>query len=646
MKSKFCLLAASLLVPATCAFATGARAQTTAENAGETVVVTATRTPQTAARIGSSITVLDGADITRAQSIPVVDLLRDVPGVTFSRNGGVGSLTSVRIRGAESDQTVVLIDGIKLNDPSQPGGGYDFANLMVGDVERIEILRGPQSTLYGSQALGGVVNVITRSGDVPFGASLDLEGGELATMRARGSVRGQAGGLSYAGAVGHFETDGISSAANGIEADTYTHTGAQGRLGFELNHMLELEGRVFWSKGDVGIDGFPPPTFALSDTPERSETGELIVYAGVNLSLLDGRSQTRFGISETTTDRVSSNPSASPMTTFDANGTSTRLEIQSVLDVTSQFQIVGGGEFEDASYRTISPSSFDPNPTPERASSQLSALYLQGQASPTDWLTATLGMRLTSHDRFGEALNTRATVAASFNQGNTIVRAALADGFKAPTLFQLFSDFGNVTLAPEEATSIEFGVEQAFFQRRLVLAVTAFERNTANQIDFISCFNNPLAICLGRPFGTYDNVARARADGIETTLEARPTARLSLSAGYTILDARNRSVGTASFDRRLARRADETAFVTAGYEFGFGLDLSATWSMVGDSFNNASNSQRLAGYELITVRASQKIGEIWSIHARIENASDEVYQTATGYGSPPRQAFVGLRASF
>jgi vitamin B12 transporter len=644
------LLAASLLISAKVALVAPAFAQTTpasvTEAAAETIIVSATRSSQAKSKVGSSVTLIDEASLTRAQTISVTDILRDVPGVTFSRNGGVGTLTSVRIRGAEADQTVVLIDGIKLNDPSGPGGGYNFANLLAGDVARIEVLRGPQSTLYGSQAMGGVVNVITRSGDVLFGANLELEGGDLSTYRGRGSVRGKLGGLSYAAGLSHFETVGMSSAASGTEADSFTNDGAQARVNYVVNANLELEARLLWSDSDVGIDGFPAPSFALADTPERSTTEELIAYVGGTLTLLDGRSRTRFSVSQTTTDRANINPALAVATTFDATGSNDRIEIQSIFDVSPNFQIVAGTELEEARLRTASPTIATPNPTPLRAKSELSAYYIQGQASPTSWLTATLGLRQTSNDRFGEALNVRATVAASFNEGNTIVRGAIADGFKAPTPFQLFSNFGNTTLLPEEAASVELGLEQAFFSRRLVAAITAFERDTTNQIDFISCFNNPIAICVGRPSGTYNNIAKTKADGIEATIEVKPSDRFTLSAGYSTLDARNAVVGNANFNRRLTRRAKETGFVTMGYGFAFGLEVSATYSMIGDSFNNASNSQLLKGYELITLRASQRIGDTWTIFARIENATDDTYQTVRDYNSPPRQAFVGLRASF
>ena len=623
-----------------------ALAQRSADPQNETIIVTATKAPQLAAKIGASISVVSAAQIQQVQAISVVDVLRDVPGVAVSRNGGVGSLTSVRIRGAEADQTVLLIDGVKLNDPSSPGGGYDFGNLLVGDIDRIEVLRGPQSTLYGSQAIGGVINIITAVGDGSLKSSGNFEAGSLKSRRAQVSARGKSGSLRYAASFGHFETDGISAAASGTEADSFVNNAAQARLNFVVNEALDIEARAFWSKSNIGIDGFPAPTYAFADTPERSKTEALILYAGAKMTSLGGRLHTRFGLSHTITDRTSKDPTLSLPVTFIASGSNQRADLQTTFDITSNVQIVAGGEIEEAGLTTLSPSTFDPNPNPLRAKNQLAGVFIQGQATPVSWLTATLGVRWTSNDRFGEALNTRSTLAARFNEGTTIARASIANGFKAPTPFQLFSDYGTQSLRPEEASSFEVGIEQAFWDRRVIAAITYFARDTINQIDFISCFGNPTSICTNRPFGTYDNVAKAKADGIEATLEAKPNENLSFSAGYATLDARNDAAGSANFGRALPRRARETAFATIAYRFEFGLDMSASISRVGDSFNNASNTQRLVGYDLVSLRASQKIGDIWSVYARVENAGDETYQTAGGYGAPPRQAFVGLRAQF
>jgi vitamin B12 transporter len=617
-----------------------------AQTSGEIITVTATRVPQATTKVGSSVTIINAPDIVIRQPLAITDLLRDVEGVSVTRNGGLGALTSVRIRGAEADQTLVLIDGIKLNDPASPGGGFDFGTLLVGDLARVEILRGPQSTLYGSQAIGGVINLITQKASSPFEGSVDLETGELATSRARAALRGQLGKLSYAGSLGYLTTDGISSAASGTEADGFEHRGAQSQIGYAVNPMLNLEARAWWSKGLSGIDGFPPPTYDFADTPETSASEQTILYAGANIVLLDGRSRTRFGFSQAKTDRVNRDPRERVTDTFLALGTNDQFDIQTSLDVGTGLQIVAGGEFETSRLRTSSPSSFDPHPTPLRASTKTSGVYIEAQATPTSWLTATLGARWTSNSRYGDATNVRATLAANLNDGNTTLRAAIANGFKAPTLYQLFSEYGNVSLAPEEASSAEIGIEQALFGRKLVVGITGFVRDTTNQIDFASCFGVRSPICVNRPYGVYDNIARTKADGFEASLSYKPTSRFDLTLGYSALNTANRVAGSAHFGKDLARRPTDTGFVTIAYQFDTGLTLSGTYSVTGDSFNDAGNRTLLKGFELVSLRASQKISDNWSVYARVDNAGEATYQTAAGYGSPPRQAYVGLRATF
>jgi vitamin B12 transporter len=612
----------------------------------ETITVTATRTEQSLKKVGSSVTIVSEDQIKASQVIAVSDALATVTGVAISRNGGQGGLTSVRVRGAEADQTLVLIDGIKINDPASPGGGFDFGNLLVGDIDRIEVLRGTQSTLYGSQAIGGVVNVISKTPTGPVSANLDVETGDLASHRARAAVRGKFGAFSYGAGAGYVTTDGVSSAASGQEADGFEHHSLQGRVGYAFGPALDLEARAWWSKGKVGIDGFPPPNFVFSDTLETSTTEQTIFYLGANLVLLDGRSRTRFGLSQASTDRLNEDPTSRVTATFVALGRNEQFDVQTRLDLSPSLQIIAGGEFETSRLRVAAPNVFDPNPAPLRARTQTQGLYVQAQVTPTSWMTATLGVRQTSNARFGDALNAQATFVARFNGDTTSVRVAIANGFKAPTLYQSLSEYGNLELQPEEASSYEFGVEQAFFARKLIGSVTYFARDVVNQIDFASCFGVTRSICTNRPFGVYDNIAAATAEGIEAALDIKPRPNLAISLGYTALDASNQSRGSGNFGKNLARRPRQSDFVSAAYDFAFGLNLSATYTRVGKSFNDGGNRQRLDGYDLISVRASQRINENWSIYARVENATDEFYQSVAGYGGLPRQAFVGLRATF
>ena len=313
-----------------------------ADEAAETIVVTANRSPQPLARVGQSITVVDGAEIKRRQTATVADILRTVPGVAVARNGGVGTSTSVFIRGADSDQTVSLIDGVKLNDPSSPGGGFNFGNLLVGNIERIEVLRGSQSVLWGSQAIGGVINMITRQPTEDLAVNARGEYGFRNTAQLVGNVSGKAGPLSASAGAGYFRTDGISAfseARGGKERDGYENFGANANLNLALSDAISIDARGWYSDGEVGIDGFAPPSFAFGDTPETSKTREIVAYTGVNAAFFDGRFRNRLGFALTDTKRSNDDRGSE---TFAAAGRNERFEYQGVFAIADGWQVTAG----------------------------------------------------------------------------------------------------------------------------------------------------------------------------------------------------------------------------------------------------------------------------------------------------------------
>ncbi len=294
---------------------TAAPAQSTAglerassgDSNGETIVVTANRTAQPLDRVGQAVTVLDATEIARRQAIVVTDLLRQTPGVTVTRNGGVGTNTSVNIRGAETDQTVALIDGIKLNDPSSPGGGFNFGPLLVGNIDRIEVLRGAQSVLWGSQAIGGVVNLITRQPTARLTANARAEGGAFGTGQAFGNVSGKAGPLALSLGGGWLRTDGISAAASGTEPDGYRTYALNGSATLTLTRDVSVDLRGFYADSRTDIDGFTAR--GLSDTPEYGLNRQALGYAGLNVALFDGKWRNRLGYALTDTRRRNEDPS-------------------------------------------------------------------------------------------------------------------------------------------------------------------------------------------------------------------------------------------------------------------------------------------------------------------------------------------------
>ena len=607
------------------------------------LVVVATRTPQPLNRIGQQVTVIDQAELTNRQVVVLSDILSQTPGVGVSRNGGPGGTTSLRIRGAETDQTVLLIDGVKLNDPSAVGGGYNFANLLAGDIARVEVLRGAQSTLWGSQAIGGVVNVVTAEPSSPFEASASLEAGSMATAYGRLMVGGKSERLVWGLSGGYYTTDGVSAFRRGYEDDGYQNSGLNGRARVTIIDNVSLDLRAVYSKGRTQFDGFPPPTYSFADDAEFGRTETLVGYAGLNFTLADGRLKNRvaYGYTSTNSNFYDPTQAVTPLT-FQSVGRNRRWEYQGVLALPGETEATFGVESERSTSRNAYPRSYDPSPIADRARTGIDSLYVQvlGQLAPG--FSLTVGARHDRHETFGDHNLGQVAAAWKLNDGATILRASFAQGFKAPSLYQLYSPYGNTKLAPEAADSWDAGIEQHLGQA--TISLTGFARRTTDQIDFVSCtFGSAVPLCrpagIGR-FGYYDNIARTKAHGIEFVAKTQ-VAGVALDANYTWTKAENDISG-----KRLARRPEHMANAGAAYVWSHGLTTSLGVSYVGESFDNAANTRRLKSYLLTDVRASLPINDRLEIYGRIENAFDKRYETTSNYGSTRRGAYIGLRSKF
>ncbi|PXA90431.1 TonB-dependent receptor [Caulobacter sp. D4A] len=627
------LLALAAAVPA---LALPAYALADTASAVDEVIVTASRAPEKQSETAVATTVIDAAKLESAQAVIISDVLARTPGVTVTRNGGVGTTTQLRIRGAETDQTVVLIDGVKLNDPSSTGGGYNFANLLAGDVSRIEVLRGPQSTLWGSQAIGGVINMLTKTPTGDLATDVTVEGGSRDTAYGRVGVGagGDWGGWRLAG--GYYTTGGVSAfdkAYGGKEKDGYRNYGLSGRVDLKLTDWATLDLRAYYADSKADVDGFPAPAYSFADTNEYAKTKEILTYSGVRMSGFDGALESRVALAYTQTDRDNFDPDSSVPKTFDAKGTNARLEYQGTWKISETLRAVFGVESERSWFRTASPSTYDPNPTPDRHAANLDSAYLQLQAKPVAGLTLTGGLRRDDHSAFGDATTVQAGAAYTPNAGATVFRINYGEGFKAPSLYQLYSPYGLTTLKPEEAESWDVGVEHSLLDGRLRGALTWFTRDVTNQVDFDSLTY------------LYANIAKTKTDGVELEASFKATDRLTFGANYTDMKAQNRSAGS-TYGKRLARRADETATVEADYAWANRLKTGVSVQYVGDSFDNATNTRVLKGYTLVDLRASYPVKDGFEVYGRVENLFDEDYETIYRYGSLGRGAFVGLRAKF
>jgi vitamin B12 transporter len=584
------------------------------------IIVTATGSEQVPEDTGNAITLLRRLDIDRLQPSTIADLLARTPGITVSNTGPIGGFSAVRIRGAEGEQTLALIDGVRLNDPSSPGGGFDFGNLLVGNIGRVEILRGPNSVPWGSQAIGGVVNIVTPRPTDELSGSARAEYGSNDRANLVGNVSAKTGPVGFSLGGGYFRDDGISAAAVGTEDDGYRQYAANGRVEVELSNDISIDLRGYYADSRAEADGFPPPFFSLADTPEYSTTQQLTGYAGFNLALGNLKNRLAFTISDINRDNFALPAATVP--DFLARGRSERFEYQGDWQLSDAIRAVFGAEHERSKFT----DGFAP------AKTRYSGAYVQAIITPVDQVTLTAGGRIDDYQTYGS----KATFSANAvwrAADNSIIRAAYGEGFKAPTLFQLFSFFGDPTLQPEEAKSYELGFEQRVLDGQLRFGATAYQRRTSNMIDFdLSTF-------------TYNNIRRAKAKGIEAFIDMKPSDRLSIAANYTYTDSKTKLDGATAFTRRI-RVPVHSLNLSADWTPVERLKLGADLRLASDSLDGFGGSTRLDGYVLLGVRAAFAISDQFELYGRVENVTDTDYQTVAGYNAYGRNAHIGVRARF
>lgn len=585
------------------------------------IIVTATGVGQSPAETGQAVTIVDRALIDQRQTIILSDLLATTPGITVTRNGGIGGFTGLRVRGAEAEQTLVLIDGVRVNDPSSPGGGFDFGNLLSGSIDRVELLRGPDSVAWGSRAIGGVVNIVTRAPTTELKANASAEYGYANGAFANAGLSGGAGPVTASLTGGYLRTDGISAAADGRERDGFRQYGATGRANVTVSDSISLDLRGYYAHSRTRIDGFPPPAFVLADTPEYSTAQEVYGYAGVNAAAFGGRLKNRLAFTIADINRDNFDFPGASSAAFIGRGRTERYEYQADIAATHKLRVVLAAEHEN--------SRFSDGFT--AAASGITSGFGQAIWRPAAPLTLTGGIRYDSDRTFGGHLTYAANGALALH--NTVIRASYAEGFKAPTLYQRFSFFGDRDLKPETARSYDVGVEQHFLAGRARAGVTYFNRRTTNQIDFdLGTF-------------TYANIARTSGEGVEAELTVTPVQALLLTANYSYIDTTNLSPG-ANFGNVLARRPRQAFNASIDYRTAIGLALGATVQLVGDSFDNQTNSVRIDGYAIASVRAEMPVGKRLVVYGRIDNLADAGYRTVAGYGTYPRAAYGGIRFRF
>jgi vitamin B12 transporter len=619
------------------------------------IVVVANRAPEALSKVGNSVTVLTDADI-KASQLPILsDLLAQTPGLSVARSGGVGQPTSVFIRGAESDQTVVLIDGVQIYDPASTSAYFDFQNLLSNDITRIEILRGAQSTLYGSQALGGVIDITTGVATSPWEGSLNAEGGSHNSGDVAGSIGGKTDTLMWHVSGTWLGTSGIPAfdeRLGGTRLSASQIGGGTARLVYDITPDLDLDLRGYYVQSRTDFDGYdtPPDYDTFGNDNEYGKNTQLLGYAGLTLHSLDHTLTNRIAYHYIYTDTRDYDPDATggeglaSTETFYGVGHIEREEYQGTWQFAPSYQAVFGAQHERSSIASDTPAYDFGGPMPIDAYQSIDSGFVQLQGEVLRGLTLTAGERYDRQNEFGSHTDGSIAVAWALNDAQTILRSSFGQGFKSPSLYQLYSNYGTPTLRPEAGETWDAGIEQHALGGRLDLSATYFQRYSRDLIEFYYC--QILTGCPNPSGGYYANIARAAAHGAELQATWNATDQWAFTANYTLTETADRSPGSSTYGNALPLRPEDAANASAAYRWSVPLTTSVTLRYAGPSYNDAADDIKLGGYVLADVRASYALGRSLQIYARVENITGKHYETEYQYGTLGRSAYAGLRASF
>lgn len=537
------------------------------------------------------------------------DALRGASGVVVSRGGGTGQPSSVFVRGAASEHTLVLLDGVEMNDPSSPGGGFDFSTVDLNLVEKVEIFKGPQTLRYGSGALGGVVNIVTKKG----GGRKTLFTGRAGSHQTH-QVTATRLGKNYSLSATRFETSGISAAAKHPELDGHRYVAAALRASIPLTEKWELDWISRVTAAESELDYAPSnsgPHFLEADDPNYQVDTLGLVNALKGQAMWTERWKSNFSLSHYYMNRTYNNPAdeVNPATFRDDRHANT-LRLENV------------NSYAANSRATF---SFGPSFRSERAQhSSWSAGFFGDAALSRRPFFLNTGGRVDVHQKFGEHFTYAFTPGVRLWEATTVT-ARWATAFKSPSLFQLFDPtFGNENLNPERVRGEEVSVEQGFGEH-IALKATAFQYHYADMIQFAN---------------RYQNVAEARTRGAELEYSQK-LGWLGVQGAYTYTDARNLQTGARLIRRpfnswRAGVNAEVTDYLKLRGEYrgaGSRPDLNAL------SFTSITTP----GYEVADISAALAFDKKTQVTASVENVFDRRYQEINGYGTSGLGVYFGLK---
>ncbi|MEA1971362.1 MAG: TonB-dependent receptor [Thermodesulfobacteriota bacterium] len=595
----------------------------------EETVVTASRLEEPLKYSPDSVTIVTEKEIREKGTQTVIDVLRDVPGISIAQNGSFGASASIYLRGTPNAHTLIMIDGVRVGDSMAIDGTMSITDISTDNIERIEIVRGAQSVLYGSDAIGGVINIITKKGKGKPEFYLSAEGGSFETFREKIGVSGSSDKISYSASVSRLDTRGVSKADEDLgnnEEDYYHDTNISARVDGRLSETVGIGFSVRHSESTVDMDGGWP----FADDNEVQDMNITTVSANFDQDILDWWQHiVKLGITKTKREYTNDD-------SFNGayKGTIKLASWQHNFFIGEIDTITAGFDYQKESgdiqnpWRNISEKTADTK-----------SFFIQNKLTPFKGLSFTLGARHDDHETFGSENTYKGALAYFYEKTGTKVRASYGTGFNAPSLYQLYSSSGNTSLKPEESKGYDVGIDQELFGEKVLLSVTWFHNDIDNMIDWQ--WTGP-----GMYDGKYFNVSKAETKGWETGLSVNPVTWLSFDVHYTHTEAKNNTEGSATYGKYLIYRPKHTGGASLNIKPLENLNVNLNAQYVGKRYRTTDNSEEMPDYTLLNLAASYDVTDWFKIFGRVENLTDKKYQSIYEYGKPGIGFYGGVKTTF
>ena len=592
----------------------------------EKIVITATKTEAYQTEIGSSTTVITSKDIKKTAKFTVEELLRDVPGVTVAQSGPFGGSTSIYLRGAKPGHTLVLIDGVEVNDPMKSDRSFDFAHLTTDNIERIEVVRGPQSTLYGSDAIGGVINIITKKGKGKPKWEISSEAGSHNTFKESANLSGSTKTLSYSLSASRLDSKGISKARDGAEKDGYKNTSVSSKIGYRFFDNAELNLAIRFTDAKTALDcgGYqddPNYTAWWRDVAAKFAFDQKINSWWEHIL--------SFSYNDVRRKNRNEKDNASTVDLQDwYKGDSKKFEWQNNFSIADWDTITCGFEYEKERGTSYYRSGTTVTKL-DRKNVDNKGYYFQNQFQFWKVLFITPGLRIDNHELFGTETTYKLSSAYLLPIG-TRLKANWGTGFKAPSLYQLYyPSYGDPNLKPDESKSYDFGFEQSLWEGRFSFGSTYFYNDFKNMVDYDTTTSK------------YKNIGRAETEGIETEVSFKPLKDLTTSVNYTYLNTKDKDTG-----KKLTKRPQNRVGLNLNWAFleKGNLNLGATY--VGRTWDNSANTLKVKPYTKVDLSIYYDFTKIFQLSAKLENLLDRKYEEVRGYSTAGRSFYAGGKVTF